>query len=155
MAVIKVPKTPKAAFNPNRMASGLIQAQIQHLEAAAGIHPAKGARRAKPRSEGASADYIAELTARIYERAGAAAEPEIGVPHPPPPIAGTATPTSSTRQRRAASGATPRKARAGRSPASGATRRASAAAKRRKPAAKRRVAAKTVSARGRGRRGRA
>ena len=32
MAVIRVPKTPKRAFNKNRPASKLLRSQIEHLE---------------------------------------------------------------------------------------------------------------------------
>ena len=32
MAEIKVPKPPKHAFNPNRPASDLLQAQVKHME---------------------------------------------------------------------------------------------------------------------------
>ncbi len=91
---LRVPKRPKNAFNPSRRASGLIQAQIQHLEAAAGIH---SARRQKARSEAEAAEYIARLTARIYDQAGTDVGPEMAVPQPPSPIAGTPTPTSTTR----------------------------------------------------------
>ena len=52
---LAVPKRPRNAFNPNRRASGLIKAQIEHLEAAAGIRRAKTARRKKERSEGEAA----------------------------------------------------------------------------------------------------
>jgi hypothetical protein len=105
MSLIKVPKTPRKAFNPDRIASGLIQAQIQHLEAASGIYPKARASRMKPRTERESAAYIAQLTARIYERAGADRGPEVAVTQPPPPIAGTPTPTSTTRQGSTASAA--------------------------------------------------
>jgi hypothetical protein len=134
MTVIKVPKTPRKAYNPDRIASGLIQAQIQHLEAAAGLFPAKRARRARLRTEGESADYIAQLTAQIYARAGASPGPELAVPQPPTPIAGTPTETSTTRQGTAAPRpATPRVTTAPKSrPRSTATRRPPAA-RRKKP----------------------
>ena len=32
MAVIRVPKTPKQAFNKNRPASKLLKSQVEHLE---------------------------------------------------------------------------------------------------------------------------
>ncbi len=51
----------------------MIKAQIEHLEAAAGIRQAKTARRKKERSEGEAAEYIAQLTARIYEHGGTGA----------------------------------------------------------------------------------
>ena len=94
---VVVPRTPKKAFNPNRRPSGLIQAQIQHLEAAAGIDPARVRRRTGVRTEGESADYIARLTTLITERKGTASGPQRPVKQPPVPIAGTPTPTSTTR----------------------------------------------------------
>jgi hypothetical protein len=128
MAKIKVPTTPKSAFNPKRPPSGLIQAQIQHLEAAAGLYQVGTARRSKVRTEGAAADYIAQLTAQIYQRAGAQAGPELAVPQPAPPIAGTATPTSTTRRRttepQSSTKAAPKRRRA-----SGAKQRKSSRAK--------------------------
>jgi hypothetical protein len=42
---ITVPKTPKSAFNKNRPASGLLMAQLEHLEAAAGNYPPATAKR--------------------------------------------------------------------------------------------------------------
>ena len=36
MKVIKIPKTPKSAYNPGRPASALLRAQVEHLEAAVG-----------------------------------------------------------------------------------------------------------------------
>jgi hypothetical protein len=67
MAVIKVPKTPRSAFNKNRPASGLLQAQIEQLEAAVGIYPAQAGatRRKKVRTEGQAAAYIHDLTGQI------------------------------------------------------------------------------------------
>ena len=133
MAVIKVPKTPRKAFNPDRIASGLIQAQIQHLAAAAGVSPASRARRAKLRTERESAAYIERLTRRIYEQAGADRGPEIAVAQPPSPIAGTPTTTSTTRQGSPRSVPSARAASAGGilRPAPGAKKRSTAA--RRKP----------------------
>jgi hypothetical protein len=78
MVVIKVPKTPKSAFNPDRPASSLIQAQIEHLEAAAGVkrRAAASARsRRAPIKEGDAAAYIARLTTQI----------QLGKPEAPSP----------------------------------------------------------------------
>jgi hypothetical protein len=94
---IVVPRTPKKAFNPNRRPSGLIQAQIQHLEAAAGIDPARVRGRTSVRTEGESADYIARLTALVTDRKGTLSGPQRAMTQPPVPIAGTPTPTSTTR----------------------------------------------------------
>jgi hypothetical protein len=134
MVDIKVPKTPKSAYNPSRRPSGLIQAQIQHLEAAAGIHDRSTQRRARARSEGEAAEYIARLTARIQERTGAPADPEIAVPQPPPPIAGSATPTSTTRHRTMPASRPAKRARrqraASKRSASGTKKRAKRSSKR-------------------------
>lgn len=68
MAVIKVPKTPKRAFDTSRPPSGLIQAQIEHLEAAlAATLPTRArARRTKPKTEGQAASHIEALTDQLY-----------------------------------------------------------------------------------------
>jgi hypothetical protein len=71
MTVIKVRKTPTSAFNPDRPASALLLAQIEHLEHAAGLPEKKQIRR----SEGNAARYIAELTAKILGTAPPAAPP--------------------------------------------------------------------------------
>lgn len=69
MVVIKVPKTPKKAFNKDRPPSGLLQAQVEHLQAAVlGVPAAATAMRSRPAmpaTEGDAAAYIAELTARL------------------------------------------------------------------------------------------
>ena len=151
VAEIAVPKAPRKAYNSARIASGLIQAQIQHLEAAAGIFPKKPGARPKKRSEAASADYIQKLTALIYARDGQV-EPEIAVPHPTPPIAGTPTPTSTTRTRTAAPPAAGSPRPRARRTSSGSTRRTAAKrARHAAPKAKSRTtrrAKKTRSRRG-------
>jgi hypothetical protein len=146
MVEIKVPKTPKSAFNPGRPPSGLIQAQIQHLEAAAGTYQdATARRRSKVRTEGEAADYIAQLTAQVYQRAGAPAGPEIAVPQPAPPIAGTATPTSTTRRRTAVP----------RSSAKAAPKRRQASSAKKRKSSRAKTARKVTAKRARRRRGRA
>jgi len=77
MAVIKVPKTPKRAFNKRRRPSALLRGQIAHLEWAA-----LPASQRKPgslpkidvRTEGQAAERIAELTTLILEQSGAYAK---------------------------------------------------------------------------------
>lgn len=79
MTIIKVPKTPKSAFDKDRPASTLLQAQIEHLEAAAGLSqpPRKGAvRKPRQRTEGEAAAYIGELTRKLH--------PQIARPVAPP-----------------------------------------------------------------------
>ena len=71
MAVIKitVPKTPKSAFNKNRPASGLLMAQLEHLEAAAGNYPSATGKRRKALTEGQVAARIHELTRTLHPQA--------------------------------------------------------------------------------------
>ena len=69
MAVIRVPKTPKRAFNKNRPASTLLRSQIQHLEWA--VHPASerkpGQLRSRPvKTEGEAAARIGQLTRLLH-----------------------------------------------------------------------------------------
>jgi hypothetical protein len=61
MAVIKVPKTPRSAFQPDRPAGQLLLAQVEHLEHAVGLPFTKR----KKRTEGEAAEYIRQLTARL------------------------------------------------------------------------------------------
>ncbi len=117
MAVIKVPKTPRQAFNKNRRASELLLSQIRHLEWAA-----LPASQRKPhqlpkgavKTEGQAADRIRQLTKMILAaKATAAAAPPSGavvgrvpvvlppVPNPPKPRARKTTPRR-PRGRRAA-----------------------------------------------------
>jgi hypothetical protein len=71
MAVIKikVPKTPKSAFNKNRPASDLLKAQLEHLEAAAGNYQSESSSRrkaSKSLTEGEVATRIYELTRKLH-----------------------------------------------------------------------------------------
>src|SRR5262249_6924841 len=83
--VIKVPKTPKSAYNPNRPAGLLLQAQIVHLEHALGMPE----RKPKRRTEGEAARYIATLTARLMSMPPASKPAQSASPPPsqatPPP----------------------------------------------------------------------
>jgi hypothetical protein len=74
MKVIKIPKTPKSAFNPSRPASTLLKAQVEQLEAATGIHAGDTRERRRPRTEGEAAKYIEQLTRGLHPE-GAAAPP--------------------------------------------------------------------------------
>jgi len=75
MTVIKIPKTPKSAYNPKRDAGALLKAQLDHLEHAAGV-PTTPKRRL---TEGAAAKRIAELTARL-------SQPAAPIAAAPPPV---------------------------------------------------------------------
>ena len=74
MATIKVPKPPRAAFNPNRRASDLLKQQIEHLEWAvrhAGERRA-GYARSKPRIR--TEEDAARRTAELVQRLPSAAQ---------------------------------------------------------------------------------
>jgi hypothetical protein len=77
MAVIKVPKTPKKAFDPDRRISDLLRRQVEHLEwavrPAAKRKPGMLPKRA-PRTEGEAAARIEKLTAAVLEQARKDAE---------------------------------------------------------------------------------
>jgi hypothetical protein len=74
MAVIRVPKTPKKAYDPQRPAGTLLQNQLRHLEWA--VRPA-AARRGKAfkvrpaKTEGEAAARIAKLNATLHGQATA------------------------------------------------------------------------------------
>jgi len=69
MTVIRIPKTPASAMNPNRPISGLLKNQIEHMQRCR--IPPSGARPdehynqqdQKPRE---AAEYIREVTARLH-----------------------------------------------------------------------------------------
>ena len=68
MAVIKVPKTPKKAYNENRRPSALLLSQIEHLEWAsrpASQRKPDQLRKPKVRTEREAAERIAELTQKV------------------------------------------------------------------------------------------
>jgi len=71
MAVTKisVPKTPKSAFNKNRPASGLLLAQLEHLETASGEYAPPRKKQKKPLTEGQVAARIHELTRALHPQA--------------------------------------------------------------------------------------
>ena len=82
MAVIRVPKTPKQAFNKNRPASKLLKSQIEHLEWA--VRPASERKpyqlpKTTVKTEGEAAARIEELTRRLLPE-GAASAPPISEP---------------------------------------------------------------------------
>jgi hypothetical protein len=79
MAIIRVPKPPKKAYNPRRRPGTLLQHQLIHLEWAA--RPAAErkpnlTRKWKPaKTEAEAARRIAALTERIHRQATAPAPP--------------------------------------------------------------------------------
>jgi hypothetical protein len=67
---ISVPKTPKSAFDKNRPASGLLLAQLEHLEMASGEYPQPRKKKGKkPLTEGQVAERIHELTRALHPQA--------------------------------------------------------------------------------------
>jgi len=69
MTVIKVPKPPKSAFNPNRPISALLRNQILHLQEAELRFPARHQTNIyinKIKTEGEAAKYIQQVTAILH-----------------------------------------------------------------------------------------
>src|SRR5690349_12650024 len=92
MAVVRVPKTPQKAFNPDRRPSALLLRQIEHLEWA--VLPAskrRNLRHPKVKTEAQAAERIAQLTGLLMKAKTAAAATAGAVPPggpaPPPPAA--------------------------------------------------------------------
>ncbi|MEP6919176.1 MAG: hypothetical protein ABJC89_26275, partial [Acidobacteriota bacterium] len=79
--VIKVPKTPKSAYDPARKVSNLLKAHIVQLEAARqkqyGLMAIK-----RPRNEGQASAYIAELTQLVHPAKDEAAAAEAAALRP-------------------------------------------------------------------------
>ena len=117
MEVIKVPKTPKSAYNPGRPASALLKAQVEHLEAAAGVQAGDvRKRRRPPRTEGEASKYIEQLTRTLHPQGADAQGLTLSAPSPPTPgrnapsgkrkVASTAR-SARTRKKKSASGRRP------------------------------------------------
>jgi hypothetical protein len=73
MAVIKVPKPPRSAFNKNRPVSALLKNQMLHLhEVEKKFPPAhhSGIYINAIRTEGEAAEYIRRVTARLHPEGG-------------------------------------------------------------------------------------
>ena len=119
MAEIKVPKPPKAAFNPNRRASGLLRDQVEHLEWAvrhAGQRSKNGRRAYTVKKITTEADVAARMAALLPKLASADRLPQASIALPATP---EATPP---RQRRAAK----KKPKAAKRPAKRARKKARA-----------------------------
>jgi hypothetical protein len=116
MAVTKisVPKTPKSAFNKNRQASGLLLAQLEHLETAAGDYQPPKKKGKKPLTEGQVAARIHELTRTLHPHAAHVQLPtERMISHAEEPYAvgGGATPVGRKAPKKAAAPKRGRKTR--------------------------------------------
>jgi len=70
MALISVPKPPKSAYNPDRPATSLLKAHVEHMREAESKLPLKYRSEfyAKAvRTEGEAAEYIRDVTEAIHE----------------------------------------------------------------------------------------
>jgi hypothetical protein len=102
MAVIRVPKTPRKAFDPQRPAGTLLQSQLKHLEWA--VRPAaerKGKTfKVKPaRTEAEAAARIAKLNAKLHLQATAPRDVMPPIPDLPAARPPAATPKRPAKQR--------------------------------------------------------
>lgn len=151
MAVIKVPKTPRKSFDPDRRPSALLLDQIRHLEWAAlparQRAPGKDLPTKTVKTEGDAAERIAQLTALVLEQQARPYTPGQVPKVTLPPLPGTAAPKA----RRARKTRTVRSAR--KPTRKGATTSARTTSGTRQRAATK--AAPKAAARKRGRRGKA
>jgi hypothetical protein len=75
MVLIRVPKTPASAMNPNRPISKLLRNQIEHLQEAEFRLPADKQTNIyinAIKTEGEAAEYIRQVTERIHSAAAPA-----------------------------------------------------------------------------------
>jgi hypothetical protein len=95
MADIRVPKTPRKAYNPKRPPGTLLQNQLCHLEWA--VRPASARTRDKFRvkpakTEAEAAARIAALTAQLHEQAAAPRDVVPPIPGLPAQTSAESTP---------------------------------------------------------------
>jgi hypothetical protein len=77
--IIKVPKTPRSAYDPARKTSALLKAHISNLEAVTrGRRGVKSSSR--PRTERQASAYIAKLTALLQTDHDGSADPVAAAP---------------------------------------------------------------------------
>jgi hypothetical protein len=72
MVVIRVPKTPASASNPDRPISSLLRNQIEHLQEAEFRLPVRDQTNIyvnKIKTEGEAAEYIRQVTAKLHSEA--------------------------------------------------------------------------------------
>jgi hypothetical protein len=77
MATIRVPRTPKTSYNPKRKPSGLLLAQLEHLQWASlpasdrtSPEHLKKRKERRPKTEGEAAAHIERLTRKVLEPHG-------------------------------------------------------------------------------------
>ena len=145
MPVVRVPKTPKSSFNPDRRPSALLLEQIRHLEWAALPAAQRGPEGDLPRqrvtTEGAAAERIAQLASLIRRQQEIPPTPGVVVEVTLPPIPRTRKRTAAKTRKGTRSAASRRTAAQGRpssKPKAGPMRRTQSAAKRGRRARKQR-----------------
>jgi hypothetical protein len=67
MASIKMPATPRSAYDPKRPANALLLAHVRELEKAV-AEAGRRVRRKKPKSEGQAAAYIRHLNRALHQQ---------------------------------------------------------------------------------------
>lgn len=115
MAVIRVPKTPRKAYDPQRRAGMLLQSQLLHLEWAvrpASARTTKAFQIKRATTEAAAARRIEQLTLELHRQSALrAAGPPTGVPHEPPRMPKSVRTRKSTRRTSKAAAPTHAKAK--------------------------------------------
>ena len=83
MTVIRVPKTPASAMNPDRPISGLLKNQIEHLQHAEFRLPIRDQTNIyinKIKTEGEAAEYIRQVTAMLHREQSGERESRSRIP---------------------------------------------------------------------------
>jgi hypothetical protein len=67
MSIIKVPSTPRSAYDPKRPPNALLLTQVRELEKAV-IAAGRKVRRQTPRTEAQAASYMRHLNRALYQQ---------------------------------------------------------------------------------------
>jgi hypothetical protein len=105
--IIRVPKTPRSAFNTERPVSNLLKAQIANLEAAAYGSTREAAGKKRPRNEGQASQVIRALTAQLHPDGAASAAADAEARRLLQPPLKTPRPARASARRTAPKGARP------------------------------------------------
>jgi hypothetical protein len=121
MAIIRVPKPPQSAFDPERPASSLLKTQIRHLHEAErmlppGEHSDMYVNRIRTEREAAA--YIQHVTARLHSE-GAPLAKRVSKAKRRPATLAIAAQTETKTKRRSAANSTSRSSSKTKSPSSG------------------------------------
>jgi hypothetical protein len=88
MTVIRVPKTPASALNPDRPISALLKNQIVHLQHAEFRLPVRDQTNIyinKIKTEGQAAEYIRQVTAKLHPKSAGGGKAKSRIPAAPAP----------------------------------------------------------------------